>query len=76
MHLYFTNFLMCNSRVESSEHVFLCDVASNFWRLVAKWYDISFHTSVSIIEWLSWIDDRRLNTNKQERLEVVVIVIY
>ncbi|GKB99257.1 RNA-directed DNA polymerase, eukaryota, partial [Tanacetum coccineum] len=49
---------VCHNHVESAEHIFFsCDVASQIWRMVRIWCNITDHTMPTFTNWFSWLEN-------------------
>ncbi|GKC73360.1 RNA-directed DNA polymerase, eukaryota, reverse transcriptase zinc-binding domain protein [Tanacetum coccineum] len=65
---------VCSNRVESNEHLlFYCEVASNIWRLVRIWCDMSIPILNSHSDWLDWIENLRISNALKERMIVIIV---
>nr|GEY43985.1 hypothetical protein [Tanacetum cinerariifolium] len=48
----------CNTGLESHDHIFFgCDTASNIWRLIRVWIDVSMPSFVSCSVLFQWLED-------------------
>ncbi|GKE84635.1 RNA-directed DNA polymerase, eukaryota, partial [Tanacetum coccineum] len=65
---------VCSNGVESNKHLFFyCAVASNIWRLVRIWCDMSIPILNSHSDWLDWIENLRISNALKERMIVIVV---
>lgn len=63
---------ICLATPESVSHVFLdCHVASNIWRLVFMWLDLSLIQYPTVGDMFRHLDDLQLNNVKKECIEAV-----
>ena len=64
---------ICNRHVESNEHVFFsCDVASNVWRLIRIWCNLSDQAMHSFEDYTSWVNALPGSNAKKDRMLVIV----
>ncbi|GKC48496.1 RNA-directed DNA polymerase, eukaryota [Tanacetum coccineum] len=64
---------ICLKTAETKDHVFSkCEVASDVWRLVRIWCDISNSNLSSIAAWLEWTDGLAGASVIKERLYVII----
>lgn len=65
---------VCSNGVESSEHPFFyCEVASNIWKLIRIWCDMSIPILNSLSDWLDWIENLRITNALKDRMIVIVV---
>ncbi|GKA23216.1 RNA-directed DNA polymerase, eukaryota [Tanacetum coccineum] len=63
---------ICKEAAEDSSHLFLsCELAVEVSRLVCRWWDMTWPHISSYEEWLSWLKDIRLDSNRKLLLEGV-----
>ncbi|GJT82781.1 RNA-directed DNA polymerase, eukaryota, reverse transcriptase zinc-binding domain protein [Tanacetum coccineum] len=68
---------VCSNGVESNEHIFFyCEVASNIWRLVRIWCDMSIPILNSHSDWLEWIENLQISNALKERMIVIVVTTF
>nr|GEU73955.1 RNA-directed DNA polymerase, eukaryota [Tanacetum cinerariifolium] len=63
----------CNKEVESTSHVFFaCSMARDLYRNIASWWDISYSEFSSYEEWLEWLLNLRIQSDRRKILEDVL----
>ncbi|GJR64540.1 RNA-directed DNA polymerase, eukaryota [Tanacetum coccineum] len=63
---------ICKEAAEDSSHLFFsCELAVEVSRLVCRWWDMTWPHISSYEEWLSWLKDIRLDSNRKLLLEGV-----
>nr|GEV67227.1 RNA-directed DNA polymerase, eukaryota [Tanacetum cinerariifolium] len=64
--------LVCSNDRETSDHIFyLCDVASNIWRMVRVWVDLDMPSLYSHSDWESWFDNIRVSNEVKKCNQVI-----
>ncbi|GJR35272.1 RNA-directed DNA polymerase, eukaryota [Tanacetum coccineum] len=67
---------VCLNGLDSNEHLFFyCKVASNIWRLVRIWCDMSISILNFHSDWLDWIENLRISNTLKERMIVYRISV-
>nr|GEX14970.1 RNA-directed DNA polymerase, eukaryota [Tanacetum cinerariifolium] len=67
----------CNKEVESTSHVFFaCSMARDLYRKIASWWDISYSEFSSYEEWLEWLLNLRIQSDRKKILEGVFYVMW
>nr|GEW90193.1 RNA-directed DNA polymerase, eukaryota [Tanacetum cinerariifolium] len=68
---------VCNTHVESADHFFFsCDMASQIWRLICTWCNISVQVVPSLSSWTSWIEATPGPINKKRKLLVIIVCMF
>ncbi|GKF23185.1 RNA-directed DNA polymerase, eukaryota, partial [Tanacetum coccineum] len=63
---------ICKEAAEDSSHLFFsCELAVEVSRLVCRWWDMTWPHISSYEEWLSWLKDIQLDSNRKLLLEGV-----
>ncbi|GJV49258.1 RNA-directed DNA polymerase, eukaryota, reverse transcriptase zinc-binding domain protein [Tanacetum coccineum] len=63
---------VCSNGRETNDHIFyLCDVASNIWRMVRVWVDLDIPALYSHSDWESWFDNIRVSNEVKKRIQVL-----
>nr|GEZ89587.1 RNA-directed DNA polymerase, eukaryota [Tanacetum cinerariifolium] len=64
--------LICCVNVETVNHVFFsCEMAKDFWALMAIWWELDIPICSNFMEWCSWIDYSHLSSKAKLVLEGV-----
>ncbi|GKA62941.1 RNA-directed DNA polymerase, eukaryota, reverse transcriptase zinc-binding domain protein [Tanacetum coccineum] len=67
---------ICDNEVESSSHLFFkCNMVRDIIRKITRWWDITYIEADSYEDWLNWLVNLRLSSNKQA-LECVFYVMW
>ncbi|GJR34173.1 RNA-directed DNA polymerase, eukaryota [Tanacetum coccineum] len=62
----------CNTNVESANHIFFeCDIATDMWKLVFRWYDIPLFQASSWDSFNDWIISWHASKEKKHRFYVI-----
>ncbi|GJZ19234.1 RNA-directed DNA polymerase, eukaryota [Tanacetum coccineum] len=65
---------ICGTHIESIDHVMLhCQVASDLWRLIGRWWNLVIPVFISFKEFLSWLDNLNISSVSKKVFNVVVI---
>lgn len=68
---------VCNSNVETIDHIFFsCEVASEVWRMVCIWCNITDPSVPSYSDWSSWIENVTGSSIKRKRLFVIIASMF
>nr|GEV73457.1 hypothetical protein [Tanacetum cinerariifolium] len=68
---------VCNTHVESAELLFFsCDMASQIWRWICTWCNISVQVVPSLSSWTSWIEATPGPINKKRKLLVIIVCMF
>ena len=66
----------CGSDVETVNHLFFsCEMATDLWVLVARWWELDIPVMSSVLEWVTWIDSARLPSKVRNCLDVVALTL-
>ncbi|GJZ10349.1 hypothetical protein Tco_0545108 [Tanacetum coccineum] len=67
----------CNKEVESTNHVFFaCSMARDLYHKIASWWDINYSEFSSYEEWLEWLLNMIIQSDRKKILEVVFYVMW
>ncbi|GKA00653.1 RNA-directed DNA polymerase, eukaryota [Tanacetum coccineum] len=67
----------CNKEVESTNHVFFaCSMARDIYQKIASWWDINYSEFSSYEEWLEWLLNMRIQSDRRNILEGVFYVMW
>ncbi|GKG36227.1 hypothetical protein Tco_0443905, partial [Tanacetum coccineum] len=62
----------CNGNVESSNYIFFeCELASEVWRRVRAWCEISFPVFISYVQLKDWLLSSNAPKDKAHRLYII-----
>ncbi|GKA19247.1 RNA-directed DNA polymerase, eukaryota, reverse transcriptase zinc-binding domain protein, partial [Tanacetum coccineum] len=67
---------ICGTHIESIDHVMLhCQVASDLWRLIGRWWNLVIPVFISFKEFLSWLNNLNISSVSKKVFNVVVITV-
>ncbi|CAH1446009.1 unnamed protein product [Lactuca virosa] len=65
---------VCDNGGKTIAHsMFGCQVAKDVWGLVARWCDVPLSISMSLEEWLTWVNDMKGSVLRRKRMEVIIL---
>ncbi|GKF06701.1 RNA-directed DNA polymerase, eukaryota [Tanacetum coccineum] len=68
---------MCNSKVESSRHLFFsCDLSNQIMSKISRWWDLGYQEINSYEEWTDWMLSIRLPYNLKKVFEGVCYIVW
>ena len=68
---------LCSITVESSSHLLFCwHLARSLMHKVARWWELDIHDFNSYGDWLVWLNNIRLSSNRNEILEGTCYVMW
>lgn len=63
---------ICQDDVETVNHIFFsCEMATDLWSLLAKWWELDIPFCASMEDWIMWLDTSSFSKNVQVFLEGV-----
>ncbi|GJT65778.1 RNA-directed DNA polymerase, eukaryota [Tanacetum coccineum] len=67
----------CNKEVESTNHVFFaCSMTRDIYHKIASWWDINYSEFSSYEEWLEWLLNMRIQSDRRKILEGIFYVMW
>nr|GEY35396.1 RNA-directed DNA polymerase, eukaryota [Tanacetum cinerariifolium] len=68
---------ICDLGAETSKHLFFsCSVARQMFRMISRWWDLSYADVESYEDWVGWLASTRIPSNNKLMLEGVFYVLW